>query len=104
MADVKKVVGCKPCGNQVLIELLTAQEMANTSLIIGSNTKKVGAEYQAIILGIGPQVNTETYGFNVGDRVVISGNAVPAPDYGPENDREKVIVDPYAIKAVLVCK
>jgi len=104
MSEVGKVVGCKPCGNQVLIELLTTQEMANTKLILNNNSKRMGAEYQAIVLAIGPQVNFESYGFQVGDRVVISGNAVPAPEYGPESEREKVLVDPTAIKAVLVCK
>ena len=57
-----------------------------------------------MVLAIGPQVNFESYGFQVGDRVVISGNAVPAPEYGPESEREKVLVDPTAIKAVLVYK
>jgi co-chaperonin GroES (HSP10) len=102
MGEIKKVVGCKPCGNQVLIELLTTQEMANTKLILNNTNKRAGAEYQAIVLGIGPQVDNKSYGFSVGDRVVISGNAVPAPDYGPETEREKVLVDPVAIKAVLV--
>ena len=52
MSDIKKVTGCKPCGNQVLIELLTTQEMANTKLILNNTNKRAGAEYQAIILGI----------------------------------------------------
>ena len=39
----------------------------------------------------------------MGDRVVISGNAVPAPEYGPESERDKVLVDPVTIKAVLLC-
>lgn len=103
MSEVGKVVGCKPCGNQVLIELLTTQEMANTKLILNNNSKRLGAEYQAIVLAVGPQVNYESFGFKVGDRVVISGGAVPAPEYGPESEREKVLVDPTAIKAVLVC-
>jgi hypothetical protein len=44
--------------------------------------------------------NISNYGFNVGDRVVISGNATPVPDYD-SSDREKVLVEPFAIKAVL---
>jgi co-chaperonin GroES (HSP10) len=103
MSDIKKVTGCKPCGNQVLIELLTTQEMANTKLILNNTNKRAGAEYQAIILGIGPQVDNKSYGFAVGDRVVISGNAVPAPEYGAESERDKVLVDPVTIKAVLLC-
>ena len=104
MSETGKVVDCKPCGNQVLIELLTTQEMANTKLILNNTNKKLGAEYQAIVLAVGPQVNFESFGFKIGNRVVLSGNAVPAPEYGPETEREKVLVDPTAIKAVLVCK
>ena len=104
MSETGKVVDCKPCGNQVLIELLTTQEMANTKLILNNTNKKLGAEYQAIVLAVGPQVNFESFGFKIGNRVVISGNAVPAPEYGPETEREKVLVDPTTIKAVLVCK
>ena len=104
MSETGKVVDCKPCGNQVLIELLTTQEMANTKLILNNTNKKLGAEYQAIVLAVGPQVNFESFGFKIGNRVVISGNAVPAPEYGPETEREKVLVDPTAIKAVLGCK
>ncbi len=101
MSELKKITGCNPCGNQILIELLTEQEMANTNLIIG-NSRKVSAEYQAIVLGIGPQVKNDAYGFKIGDRVVISGMAVPVPEYGPASEREKKLVDPTAIKAVLV--
>lgn len=102
MAELKKITGCKPCGQQILIELLTQQEMANTNLIVTNNPKRLNAEYQAIILAVGPQVNSDVFGFKIGDRVVISGNAVPVPEYGPESDRDKVLVDPHTIKAVLV--
>ena len=74
--------------------------MANTKLYLNSN-KRLGAEYQAFILAIGPQVNYESFGFKVGDRVVISGMAVPVPEYGPESEREKKLVEPTAIKAIL---
>lgn len=103
MSEVKKVTGCKPCGNQVLIELLTTQEMSNTKLFLNNTNKRAGSEYQAFVLAVGPQVDNKAYGFAVGDRVVISGNAVPAPEYGPESERDKVLVDPVTIKAVLLC-
>jgi co-chaperonin GroES (HSP10) len=100
MADLKKVTGCKPCGSQILIELLTTQELANTKLFL--TNKKQKDDFQAIVLAVGPSIKTENYGFNVGDRVVISGGAVPVPDYGPESERERVLVEPSTIKAVLV--
>lgn len=102
MSELKKIKDCKPCGNQVLIELLTEQEMANTTLILSNNTRKIAPEYQAIVLAIGPMVRHESYGFGIGDRVVISGMAVPVPEYGEPSDREKKLVEPLAIKAVLV--
>ena len=100
MTEFKKVTGCKPCGSQVLIELLTSQEILQTKLYVIN--KKLASEYQAVVLAVGPSLkeNISNYGFNVGDRVVISGNATPVPDYD-NSDREKVLVEPFAIKAVL---
>lgn len=94
MKNIKK---CSPCGNQVLLELLTAQEMLNTKLIV--NETKTIKEFQAIILGIGPLVG-ENYGFKEGDRVLLSGNGVPVPNYDG-NERDKILMEPHCIKAVL---
>jgi co-chaperonin GroES (HSP10) len=94
MDIVKK---CRPCGSQILLELLTAQEMLGTKLIV--NETKTMKEFQAIILGIGPLVS-DTYGFKLGDRVLISGNGTPVPNYDG-SERDKVLMEPSAIKAVL---
>lgn len=92
------VTSCRPCGSQVLLELLTVQEMMGTELIM-TNKKPVG-EYQALVLAVGPSVKQDDWGFKVGDRVLLSGNGVPVPDYNG-NGKDKVLMDPFSIRGVL---
>lgn len=91
------VTKCTPCGSQILLELLTAQEMLGTKIIV--NETKTMKEFQAVILGIGPLVS-DTYGFKAGDRVLISGNGTPVPNYD-NSGRDKILMEPHCIKAVL---
>lgn len=92
------VTVCKPCGSQVLLELLTVQEMMGTGLIM--TNKKPAGEYQATVLAIGPSIKENDWGFLVGDRVLLSGNGVPVPDFN-NNGKDKVLMDPFSIKGVL---
>lgn len=96
--EIGPIKSCKPCGSQVLLELLTVQEMMGTELIM-TNKKPVG-EYQAIVLAVGPAVQLDNWGFKVGDRVLLSGTGVPVPDYN-RNEKDKVLMDPFSIKGVL---
>lgn len=98
-SDLQAVKGCRPCGSQVLLELLTVQEMMGTELFV-KNTK-THTEYQAIILSLGPNLDPEVYGFKVGDRVLLSGTGVPVPNYD-NSEREKILMEPYCVKGVLV--
>jgi co-chaperonin GroES (HSP10) len=93
-----KISDCKPCGHQVLLELLTTQEMLGTKLIV--NEQKNIREFQAIVLAMGPSIKDE-HGFKVGDRVLLSGSGVPVPNYD-NNDRDKILMEPHCIKAVLL--
>jgi co-chaperonin GroES (HSP10) len=92
------VTKCTPIGNQILLELLTAQEMLGTKLIL-SNESKTMKEFQAVILALGSLVS-ENYGLKVGDRVLLSGNGVPVPNYDG-SERDKVLMEPQSIKAIL---
>ena len=98
--EVPEVAQAKAVGNTLLVELLTAQEMLNTNLHI-SDDEVQGNAHQGYILDIGPMVDCEKYGFEVGDRFILSGGAVPCPE-SLGNHRRQVIVDPHSIKAVLV--
>lgn len=91
------VTKCTPCGYQILLELLTAQEMLNTKLILNEN--KTMREFQAVVLAVGPMLK-EDYGFKVGDRVLLSGTGVPVPNYD-NSERDKILMEPQSIKAVL---
>jgi len=93
-----KIKKCKPCGHQILLELLTPQEMLGTKLIINEQKQNI-REFQAIVLDIGPNIKEE-YGFKIGDRVLLSGPGVPVPNYD-DSERDKILMDPICIKAVL---
>lgn len=107
--SVPKIKSIKPCGSQVLVELLTAQEALGTNLIVegDSSTIKNGAP-QGYILDLGPRV-AKDHGFNIGDRVTLTGNYTPLPETslttesGKEKkyDRPWILIEPQQIKAVL---
>jgi co-chaperonin GroES (HSP10) len=96
---VPKITGVKPCGSQVLIEFLTVQELANTNIAISENTD-LKLPLQGYIRATGPSFKSDDWGFKVGDRVLISGSGVPAPNYDSCN-RDRFFMEPYAVKSVL---
>lgn len=109
IAPIRSIKSIKPCGTQVLVELLTAQEALGTNLIVegDSSTIKNGAP-QGYIVDMGPRV-AKDHGFNVGDRVTLTGNYTPLPESSLfANGREKnpnrpwILIEPQQIKAVLV--
>lgn len=89
-----------PTGNQVLVELLTPNEILGTNLHLGENTKSVNGAPQAYVLATGPAI--KDWGVQVGDRVVLSGSFTPLPEVVSKNGRAQGCVDPHMIKAVLV--
>jgi co-chaperonin GroES (HSP10) len=108
--NVPAIKSIKPCGTQVLVELLTAQEALGTNLIIDgdSSTIKNGAP-QGYVIDIGPRVASD-HGFKIGDRVTLNGNYTPLPEVsslssstGKEknSDRPWILIEPQQIKAVL---
>ena len=96
---LSEIYGVQPVGSQVLVELLTAEELYNTVLSLG--TQKVKDGFQGFVRAVGPSVKTEEWGFRIGDRVLVSGGGVPVPNYD-NIERERVLMEPHSIKGVLV--
>jgi co-chaperonin GroES (HSP10) len=94
------VTGVKPCGSQVLIEILTAQELANTNITISEKTD-LKVPLQGYVRAVGPGFKGEEWGFKVGDRVLISGGGVMAPAYD-DCHRDRFFMEPHSVKSVLI--
>lgn len=104
---VKSVPSLKdvnPCGSQVLIELLTAQEALGTILQIEGDAAITGAP-QGYVVKKGPRVS-EDWGFKIGDRVTLHGNYTPLSENIDRSNSHRpwILVEPNQIKAVLVEK
>jgi co-chaperonin GroES (HSP10) len=95
---VPAVSGVTPTGSQVLVEIFTSQEMMNTNLFVGE--VEVKTPLQGYIRGVGPSFKTADWGFKAGDRVIISGSGIMAPKYD-QCHRDRFLMDPHSIKAVL---
>jgi hypothetical protein len=104
---VPKIESLKAAGMSILVELINPEEILDTKLeIISTGTlgkvdnSLIDGASQAYILDIGPKVDTEEWGFNAGDRIMFSGNFVPAYNYD-KHLRARGTIDPHSIKAVL---
>lgn len=98
----------KPLGGQVLVEVFTEEEVSESQLILPDNAKNkgglgVGGAPQGRVLDIGPGLPSE-FGVKVGDRVLLQGSFVPLPKLNDhrDGDRERALVEPHTIKAILV--
>jgi len=96
-----KVTGVKPCGSLVLVELLTVQEIMGTVIHVGDGANTDGVALQGWIREVGPTVKEDDWGFKIGDRIVLSGGAIPAPKFSKTSNRKFVLMDPTSIKAVV---
>lgn len=92
------IKGVKPCGSQILVEVLTAQELMNTVLKLSDGTDPK-VPLQGYVKAVGPTYN-ESWGFKVGDRVLISGAGVLSPNVNGTH-RDTFLMEPMAIRAVL---
>jgi hypothetical protein len=100
MTMVPKIKGLQPCGSQVLVEMLTVQELSGTSLTISDKTD-LKVPMQGYIRATGPSFQAKEWGFGVGDRVLISGGGVLAPNHD-ECHRDRFFMEPHSIKSVLL--
>jgi len=97
-----KIVGVKPIGSQILVEILTAQEMMGTSLTLSDKTD-LKVPLQGYVIAVGSSFKSESWGYDIGDRVLISGTGVMAPSYD-ETHRDRFFMEPTAVKSVLIEK
>ncbi len=94
----KKIVDVKAVNHSIIVELLGADEVLQTTLKIAENSKLEAP--QAYIIDIGPSVIRENVGINIGDRVVFSGMMTPLPKSDFSN-RQRGVIEAHSIKAVL---
>lgn len=100
VSSIKRVEKITPIGSNVLLELLTQQEILNTKITITDTNTAEGSCPQALIVSIGGAVDLTRYDIKEGDRVLIQGTFNPAPDI-PGYTRRLVLLEPHNIKAVL---
>lgn len=102
ISNVPTLKDVKPCGSQVLVELLTAQEILGTKLLVEDSSTITGAP-QGYIRALGPRV-TPDWGFNINDRVTLHGNFTPLPESinRPNSHRPWILIEPNQIKAILI--
>jgi hypothetical protein len=98
--NVPKIKDVKPCGSQVLVEILTPQELMGTNLAV-SNKVDLKVPLQGYVRAVGPGFKSDDWGFGLGDRVLISGSGVMAPAYD-DCHRDRFFMEPASIKSVLV--
>lgn len=91
----------KPCGTNILVEILKASEVFNSSLIVPDETKT--PSLQGLVVGIGPALDQAQWGVSVGDRVILWGDFVPVPKPKNRIDNGRVlgIFQPHSIKCVV---
>lgn len=99
-SSVPKIKEVKPCGSQVLVEILTPQEMMGTNLAV-SDKLDLKVPLQGYVRATGPGFKAADWGYDVGNRVLISGTGVMAPVYD-DCHRDRFFMEPHAIKSVLV--
>jgi len=93
---IRKVTDVKAVGSTVLLEMLSPEEAA------GSHLATVGKVQQGRILGVGPALEADKWGFKVGERVLLQGTCVPVPKFPGGDERDLVVVDPHMVKCILV--
>jgi len=94
------VTGAKATGTFILVEKLTEAECENTPIILPNGEQSKNSN-QAYIVDVGPALEKDKWGLNVGDRVLLQGSFVPVP-VKSEHGRELAIVTPHDVKAVLL--
>jgi hypothetical protein len=72
-----KIKSVEPTGSQILVELLTSQELLGTSMIVNDNTAANAGAPQGYVLKFGPTLAADNWGIKIGSRVLLQGSFVP---------------------------
>ncbi len=94
-----KVVGVKPFGSQLLVELLGSQELTSNRIIVGDGAETDGPP-QAYVLEIGPGITCPHVLGLKGKRVLLNGKGSNVPIFD-DGHRVKVLIEYNIIKGVL---
>jgi hypothetical protein len=94
---VPRIVGVRPYGSTVLVEMLTAEESLGTHIHVKKDAQ-VGAP-QAYVRDLGPLLDPSLVKLKPGDRVMLQGSYVPVPNFD-RSERARGIVELHNIKAV----
>ncbi len=94
-----KAKAVKPYGSKILVEILGAQEIMGTQLIVGDNVQSDGAP-QAYITVMGPSVPADI-GLKVGQRIYWSGKGVQIDNPACTNGRVNALLEISNILAVI---
>jgi co-chaperonin GroES (HSP10) len=93
-----KVVAVHPFGSKILVEVLEAEDLLDTSLFIPEGTESDGAP-QAYIIEMGPQVNPDC-GLKVGQRVYWSGKGTAVAD-PRQTKRTRALLEVHNIQGII---
>ena len=93
-----KVTAIHPFGSKVLVEVLEAEDILDTSLFIPEGTESDGAP-QAYIIELGPQVD-KSCGLAVGQRVYWSGKGTAVAD-PRQTKRTRALLEVHNIQAII---
>ena len=88
-----------PFGSTVLIELLTAEDLNETSLHLPENTVVDDGAPQAYIVELGPKVANDS-GLEVGQRIYWNGTCIPVND-PRANGRVRGFLEIHQIKGLI---
>ena len=97
-SKVPKMTGVHPFGSLILIELLDAEDLNETSIELPIDAAVDGAP-QAYVVELGPKVADDA-GIKVGQRIYWGGNCTPVND-PRSNGRLRGLLEVHQIKGLV---
>lgn len=94
-----KIAAVHPFGSKILVEILKADEVLGTNLVINDNSD-VGGAPQAIIIELGASL-PDNCGLAVGQRVYWDGKGLAIDDPRAEHGRIRALLEISNVKAVI---